>query len=570
MHPRTPALRALLTAVEAWISTATGARTLRLALALLLAGCTEADVRATPDTVPEDQRHGGTAVFAIPMDFHSLDPLVSERGSEAEIMAYLLFAPLVRYDSALAARPYLAERWDTVRVAGDSLDLSFHLRSDVKWHDGVPTTARDVKFAFDRMMDPRSAYPNVSLLRGYSRRAAVVDDSTVRFRLRPFPEYLEIWSRIGAMPEHLLRGVAPQEESRAAYGQHPVGNGPFRFAARVPGQSFTLEANPGFPRALGGRPYLDRLIHRIIPEGSTRFSELAGGGVDVMVGIGGPIAEQIRRRPELRLIRFQTPTRVYIAWNTRIPLLSDERVRRALTMAIDRRAIVQGVVHGFAVEGRTPVTPAHWAFEARDPTTTLPYDPATAARLLDEAGWRARDGAAVRTDASGRPLHFTLKCPSGSEWCDVVQVVQAQLRRVGAEMDIQPEEMNTLIADMNRGDAAHRDYEAAVMNATDYVGKSDEAEFGSAAQSGPYAETGYHSPALDSLFAALDRTTDREAARPLWLRYQREMARAEPVTVLYYSVQRAALGPRIQGVHMDARGYYVSAPRWWIIPARKP
>jgi peptide/nickel transport system substrate-binding protein len=518
-------------------------------------------------SAPESARVGGTAVIAIPADFHSLDPVIGERDSEGQLMQDLLFAPLVRYDSALVARPWLAERWDTASVAGDSLDLTFHLRRDVRWHDGVPTRAGDVAFAFARMQDPRTAYPHALLLRGYSPRARVLDDSTIRFRLRPLGEYLEVWSRIGGLPEHLLREVPPGEEAQAAYGRQPVGNGPFRFAARLPGHSFTLVANRDFPAGLGGRPYLDTLVHRVIPDGTTRLTELATGAVDLVSGVTPEQLQQVRSLPGMHLVAYRTPTWVYIAWNTRLPLFHDARVRQALTMAIDRPGLVEGLFHGYAAPGRATVTPVHWAFAARDPASVLAYDPAAAERLLDQAGWRQRDGSGIRSDSAGTPLRFTLGCPAQSMWCDVAAVVQADLHRVGVEVLVQQQEMNALLAAMGRG-GRERAYQAAVMNTTDYLSKTDEANFGSRAQGSSYAETGFSSPVLDSLFTALDTTRSRQAALDLWLRYQREMAAAAPVTVLYYPSRLTAHGERLHGVRMDARGFYVSGARWWVATGR--
>jgi peptide/nickel transport system substrate-binding protein len=540
-----------------------------LGLSLLLSGCAGADdQRPDPALVPESERYGGTAVVELPADMSTLNPLVLQDAIASGVAQFQLFTPLLRYDSTLQVQPRLAERWDTVRVGRDSLDVTFHLRSDVKWHDGVPTTAGDVLFAFRRMMDPKTAYPSVNMLRGYSRRAEVLNDSTIRFRLRPFPEFLEVWTSVGGLPEHLLKEIPPERLSQAGYGLRPVGNGPFRFAARVPGQSWTLAANPDYPKALGGRPYLDRIVYRVVPEATARLTNLATGAAD-LIRVTSPQARQVAGTPGVRLVSYQPPAWLYLSWNTRRPLFSDVRVRQALTRAIDRREIVRGVADGYGVEGRTPVTPVHWSYDAADSATTLAYDPEEAKRLLDAAGWRDRDGSGVRSNAAGVPFRFVLKCSNGSDpYCDIAQAVQGHLRRVGLDAQVRQEEYQTLLAELSRRapDAAGRDYEATVIGFTDSFGKNDESYFGSASQNDPFAETGYHSPVLDSLFDAMDHTPGHDAARPLWRRYQEEMARAQPVTVLYYPQALVGLGPRLQGVKMDARSMLVSSARWWIPP----
>lgn len=540
---------------------------------LLLSSCSGADAGNDIDAVPEAERYGGTAVVGIAADVKTLDPLYFQDGLAIWINKYQIFTPLVRYDSLLQVQPLLAERWDTARVHSDSIDLTLHLRTDVKWHDGVPTTAGDVRFAFERMMDPNTAFPVGFFLRGYSPRAEVLNDSTIRFRLQPFPEYLEIWSLVGGLPEHLLGAVPPEQMRQHAYGQRPVGNGPFRLAGRVPGQSWTLEANPDRPEALGGRPYLDRIVYRNLPDRTARLTELATGTMDLDFDFSSAQARQAEDEFGLRLVPFQTPTYTFIAWNTKRPLFADARVRRALTHAIDRAAIVEGIYHGYAVPGRTTVTPAHWSFDAQDPVTTLAHDPEAARRLLDEAGWTlSAAGSGIRTNAAGEPLRFTLLCDNVTAPCDVAQVIQADIQRVGVDMRIRQEEFSTRQERAMRpaADAPGRDFEALIGNFLDPIGKTDEHLLGSQSQENPYAWTGYSSPVLDSLMEALDRMPAREEASALWRRYQMELAQAAPYTVLYYPQSLVAVGRRLQGVEPNAWGEVLAgSTRWWIPPAMR-
>lgn len=540
-----------------------------LALLLALCACADGDADAGgPERVSEAARYGGTAVVALNADLGSLNPLALQAQREFEVAQFQLFTPLVRYDASLRVQPRLAARWDTVRVGRDSLDLTFHLRGDVKWHDGVPTTARDVLFAFRRMTDPETAFAAVALLRGYSRNAVVLDDSTVRFRLRPFPEFLEIWTLVGGLPEHLLGDVPPAQASRAPYGQRPVGNGPLRWAARVPGESWTLEANPDYPAALGGRPYLDRIVYRVVPEPATRLTEIGSGGADLGL-VNGEQVPQVKTLRGVRLATYLPPAWVYVAWNTKRPPFSDARVRRALSLAIDRHDIVQGVAMGYGVEGRTTVTPVHWAFDSTRSAATPSQRRAEAARLLDEAGWRDRDGSGVRTNAAGQRFRFVLKCSNGTyAYCDLAQAVQAHLRRVAVDAEIRREEFQTLLSELTHPAAAGggRDFEAAMFSFVDAFGETGQSYLGSAARDDPFAFTGYTSPVLDSLFAEMDHTLDRGAAMPLWRRYQAEVDRAAPYAVLYYPESTVAVSERLQGVEMDARGPLVSSTRWWIAP----
>lgn len=411
-----------------------------LVLLTLLAACGGADARhgsesvdSTGGQVPESERYGGTAVVSVSVDARTFNPLwVHPDG--ALIHQDLLSMPLVRYDEAKQVQPWLAERWDTVRIASDTLQLTFHLRRDVRWHDGVPTTAQDVRFTYQTMLDPRVAYSGRNYLERWWSAVEVVDSFTVRFRVRPHAEFLAFWSGHVLLPSHLLRAVLPGELRNHAYGQKPLGNGPFRFVRWVPGQEWVLEANPDFPEALGGRPYLDRIVFRIIPAPTAQLTEFLTGGIDV----AHLPREQLGGASGTRLIEYPHSSWTQIAWNTRRPPFDDVRVRRALSLGINRKAIVDGILHGHGEPGRWTVTPSHWQYDPEDPETAPRYAPEEAKRLLAEAGWQDRDGNGVLEDPRGHPFRFTLLSFVGiGEYPHLMPVVQAQLRRIGVDVQIQ-------------------------------------------------------------------------------------------------------------------------------------
>jgi ABC-type transport system substrate-binding protein len=160
-------------------------------LALGLAACgsgADGTEAFDPESLPEAERYGGTAVTSIHTDPRSLNTLANGDLEAAELQGALLSLPLVRYDAQLEPRPLLAERWDTVRVTPDTLELTFHLRRDVVWHDGVPTTAEDVRFTYERMQDPRVGFGRRGFLALWSPATEVVDSFTIRFRLRAHTE----------------------------------------------------------------------------------------------------------------------------------------------------------------------------------------------------------------------------------------------------------------------------------------------------------------------------------------------------------------------------------------------
>ncbi len=549
--------------------------TLLLLTAVLPGGCGPADSASnagTPEQVPEAERYGGTAVILHAQDFQPMNPLTADIRPNLQMHQFALFTPVLRYDAELNPLPGLAERWDTVRVAPDTLQLTFHLRRDVTWHDGTPTTADDVLFTFERTVDPRTATPHVDMYRLYSRHAERIDSFTVRFRVRASPDFLIPWMTRPPAPRHLLADAAPEEMYRHPFGQQPVGNGPFRFVRRTPGQEWVFEANPDFPEALGGRPYLDRLVFRILPDATARLTEVLSGSADISA-VPFARASEIGTTPWVRLLSFSEGGWDYISWNQRLPLFRDVRVRRALAMALDRQVIAEAVTLGHGEAGRTTVTPVHWAYNS-DPELTLPHDPERARQLLAEASWRDRDGNGIVENDAGQPFRFTLKFPGGEAYRESAVIAQAQLRKVGVEMVLRQVELNTLIQQLTGRVSRHgereRDFEAVMLGWVDGAfSKDDSYILHSRSRNEPTAETGYSHPRIDLLLDSLRVTTDRDAARPLWREYQRLLAQEQPYTVLYYPNSLFAVRERLQGVEMDARGFLLSVARWWIPPDQR-
>ncbi len=356
-----------------------------------------ARVEAFMATFPQDQRDpehdGGTAVAAAVMELNSgMNGFAPLETGAAQHQQFANLMTLIQYDENLEPVPYLAESWE---VSPDFTELTFHLRDDVYWHDGVLTTAKDVAFTFIRDTDPATGFPNAGFFHYYlpgEEGVEVVDSFTVKFHLqRPHADFMDPWRTVAIMPEHLLGDVPPGELAQHPFGTIcPVGNGPFRFVSHNPDDRWVFAANPAFPEGLGGRPHLDRYIFRVIPENSTLLAELLTGGIDVYISLLPEHAEQLRREPDVRVISFPHRVVLLAGWNTRNPKLSDPRVRRALTLATDRQRILDGVRHGHGVIANSTVPPTHWAY---DPALadSLPYNPEEARRLLEEAGWVDRD-----------------------------------------------------------------------------------------------------------------------------------------------------------------------------------
>jgi peptide/nickel transport system substrate-binding protein len=501
-------------------------------------------------------------VVASLAEINSMNHFVSADETSQELQANVLFTPLVRYDANLTPTPYLAESWDTVTTRSGSLALTFHLRDDVKWHDGVPTSAYDVKFTFDRIKDPRTSYPHASLLASYDS-AVVRDSSTIAFYLKRYPGFMDPWRRISPMPEHILGDVEPAELKHHPFGtQSPVSNGPFRFVEHRAGDRWVFEANPDFASSMGGRPYLDRLVYRYIPEATTRLAEFLAGEVDVYLVVAPSQVAEIEARPDAEVITYENRNYTFIAWNGRRTFFQDPRVRRALTLAIDRQRIVDVARQGLGRVAEGPVPPFHWAYNAE--LEPLPYDPEHARALLDSAGWVDADGDGVREKDVNR-ASFELKTNQGNPTREqILTLVQADLAKVGVEARLRFQEAQSLGADIT---SPERRFDAVVAGWQADFNLDDRIVFACSQLEGLFQFASYCNPRVDEILDQVAVMEDRSRALPLWHEYQEILQWEQPYTFLYYDVRANGVRERVHDVRMDIRGDFINVKDWWIAPA---
>lgn len=515
---------------------------------------------------PDDPRYGGTVVTASIGELpDGMNSAVSSSYETRQHQEFVNLMPLVQYDENIQPRPYLAESWD---VSEDGTELTFHIREDVFWHDGEQTDAHDVAFTYRTVTNPETAFPNSAFWKYYvegPEGVEVVDDFTVRIHLEPHAEFLDPWTTLGILPEHLLGDVPPAELRQHPYGtQCPVGNGPFVFESHTQQDRWVFEANPAFPAELGGRPYLDRYIHRIIPEQTTLLTELLTENVDIYFAVRPDQAERVREAEHLELLSFTFRNYVFVAWNARRPQLSDARVRQALTMGTNREEIVEAIQQGYGTVANSSVPPFHWAYDP-DATVAFDYDPEGARSLLEEAGWTDRDGDGVRENADGVPLSISIKYNQGSQQRqDIAEIMQAQLASIGVEIRPQVVEWGTLLQQINTPDV--RDFDGVVMGWVTEFKLDDTDLFHSERTDQPYAWSGTQNPEIDRLLDTLALTVDREEAIPLWAEYQRVLGEEQPYTFFYFPDRLDAVNRRVENVVMDQRGEWVSIRDWYIDP----
>lgn len=517
--------------------------------------------------VPDDPRYGGRAVVGGIADLGGgMNAFALQNSASNQHQMFVNQMTLVRYDADLQPEPYLAESWT---VAPDGRSVTFRLRDDVLWHDGERTDAYDVAFTYLRATDPASGFPNAAYWDFYVKGTdgvEVVDSLTVTLRLEPHADFLDAWRTVAIMPEHLLGEVPVEELAQHPFGsQCPVGNGPFVFVSHRPQESWTFRANPAFSPSLGGRPFLDRYVYRVIPEQATLLNELRSGGVDLYFLVLPDQVSAIQADPEMELRAVPSREVVFVAWNARRPQLADARVRRALARGLDRVSMVDALLAGYGEVASASVPPFHFA---HDPGAGegVAYDPQAARALLEESGWVDRDGDGVRENADGLPLSISLKTNAGNRLRqDISQIMQSQLRDIGVEVRPEVVEVNTLMGQVT--DPSARDFDAFILSWAHEFKVDDSDLFHSQRMDGLYQWAGIQSPRLDRYLDTLQLVQDRAQAAPLWREYQRALIDEQPYTFLYYPAHLNGVRRSLRNAEMDARGTWVNLREWWIDPA---
>ncbi|MEM7233232.1 MAG: ABC transporter substrate-binding protein, partial [Planctomycetota bacterium] len=319
-------------------------------------------------------------------DPRSLNPLYAIFHADSQIVS-VVFEGLVRVEPDLSRTPALAESWS---FSPDRKTLTFKLRKDVKWHDGVPFTAHDVAFTFDLHKDPKVGYSVASWKKSLESCEAL-DDYTVRFTYAStYPEQL-IDATVGfPVPKHILESVPREKIREHEFSRSPIGTGAYKLVEWQPQAHVTLEANPDYFR---GKPKIQRIVFKTVPEIQNRMQQLRNGEADVLTRV--PLEHFLSLAKEESLTPYTVPDKVYhyIAWDLKNPLFSSQAVRRALTMAIDRNAIRKAVFGKHAEICTGPLWPALWGFHPNLPVP--PFDVEEAKRALKAEGWADTDGDGI-------------------------------------------------------------------------------------------------------------------------------------------------------------------------------
>ncbi len=510
-----------------------------LPLLLLLTSCGE-----------KIERNPNSFVESSIGDARRLNPVIANDSASGTINDQV-FNGLVKYDKDIKLIGDLAETWD---ITNGGKTITFHLRKNVKWHDGVDFTAQDCLFTYQKFMDPKVATPYSSSYMDVLK-AEAVDKYTFRVTYKePFSPALESWA-MGMIPKHLLEG---KDINTDVFNRHPIGTGPYKFKEWIGGQKIVLEANSEY---FEGRPNIDQFIYRIIPDSSTMFQELLSGGVDMM----GLNPLQYLRKSETRRIRdnynkFRYPANgyTYMGYNLSNPLFNEIKVRQALSYAINRQSIIDGIMLGLGQPCTGPFSYVSWAYNPN--ARTYPYDPDRARRMLADAGWRVRasDGILVK---DGRPFRFTILTNQGNnERIRTAEILQQNLKAVGIDVNIRVMEWQAFLEQIDK-----RSFDVMILGWS--MGRDPDLYdiwHSSKTKKGEYNFVGYKNPEIDRLLVEGRRTFDVEKRKKIYYRIHAILAEEQPYAFLYVPDALPIVHKRFKGIKVAPLGIMYNFIHWYV------
>jgi len=427
-----------------------------------------------------------------------------------------------------AYTPLLAESWS---FSEDGRALSFRLR-EATWSDGRPITAEDVRFTWLAQVSEEVAWVGVQA-KEHITDVEVVDPLTVTFHFDlDYPYQLADAVEGGILPQHVFGRIPFDQWTSHDWSQLSIASGPFMLESHRPGLETVLARNPLYFAT--GLPMADRVVVRYVPDVSNLLAQLRAGEIDYVEGVPPRDASRLAGNPDLTLIAFAYPAYDYLGWNGNRAPFNDPDVRRALTLAIDRQALVEDLLYGYG-QVSNGALPSSWWGAAPD-IAPWPYDPDEARRILSAKGYGEAGG--------GRVLEMELLTNSGNRLReDMLVKIQEQLSRVGVQARVLPLEMRSMREKVTAGD-----YDG-------YLGGwvfSGRVELDVFFQTGaPYNVVGYSSTEADSLFRELSGCAQWDAMAPLLRRLQQRIHQDQPYTFLYETKRIAAHGPRVGGVEID-------------------
>ncbi len=501
--------------------------------------------------IPTSPESGGSIIEAMLGEPSNLISALATDGA-SHTVASEIYVSLLKYNKNIEIVPYAAESFD---VENDGKLIKFKLREDIFWFDGVQLTADDVEFTYKLMINPETptAYAtNFKVVKAFRKTGKFSFE--VEYK-EPFAKALITWA-MDILPKHALEG---EDLLNTKYSRQPLGAGPYKLAEWTPGTQVVLEANPDF---FEGKPRIERVVYRIIPDLSTQFLELKAGNIDIMnlsplqylYQTSGPGWDGSFNKFE-----YVASSYAFLGFNMKHSFFKDLRVRKAIDHAIDRNELVKGVLYGLGESANGPYKQGTWQYN--DDISPRSFNQEEALRLLAEAGWEDHDGDGI-LDRDGIPFAFSIITNQGNtQRIKTGVIIQQRLKEIGIVVDLRTVEWAAFIkefVDKGRFDAVILGW--SILQDPDIFS----VWHSSMAVDGGLNFTRYTNDELDELLEQGRRMVVQEDRKPIYDKIQQILYDEVPYCFLYVPKSLPIVQARVQNIKAAPAGIAYNFTKWWI------
>ncbi len=512
-----------------------------------------------PTTAPAAQaqapaQQGGTATIPIGAD-PTMNPWHPNAFVESLFVNRVLFDGLAKPGKDLSPAPDLAKSWT---VAADGLSWTFQLRDDAKWSDGQAITSDDVVFTFNDLVLKKELGATGAGNFSAVQSVEAPNPTTVKFNLsRPFSALASYLAyNAGILPRHAFQGQADPWAFTAFNKGMPISSGPFKVEAYTSGQSVALTRNDAY---FGGKPNLDKLVFKVVPDANTQIAQALSGELTIMIMDNKAAVDRVKSAAQVRVEPRQLVQYYWLSLNQTDARFQDVRVRQAFEYAIDRQAIVSAIEKGYGKPATTPIVPAFKAYYDPSHEQKYAFSVDKAKALLAEAGWQAGPNGILVKD--GQPFQFTMDVGQRGVLQPTNELIQQNLKAVGIQADLSSMEWNAYIQKV----VVNRDYTATV-NWWVYPADPDVFPYFHSSTAGKgFNIPGFKDQKLDELLTRVQTEADQAKRKQAVVELQAFMADNLPYIFLWYPEEIDVINTNLQGVpDLNLRDNMHYVQEWWL------
>jgi len=475
-----------------------------------------------------------------------INPILTHSSISAMLKG-IIFDGLIKLNEKMDPNPNLALSWEN---SPNGLTWLFHLRKDVKFHDGIELTAKDVKFTFDKIQDPSLNSPYISIFKNF-KSVSVKNKYTVEINLKtPLPS-LPFYLDVGILPKHLLEG---ENIEKSQFNYHPVGTGPFKLQHWSKDQ-IILKANKNYFR---GQAYLEWVKVKFFKKQSIAWAELMKGNVDFVFPPYSKNYDIIEKIPNFRVFSFLNPYYYIFAFNEKSRYFNQKEVRQALNYAVDKKRILAIVLRGKGRVSSGTIYPTSWGYnKAIEP---YPYDPKKAVKLLKNAGWQDTNGNHT-LDKDGKEFEFVLFIIKGDNlYQECALIIQEQLLDIGIRMEVKPLSFSIMYEKF----LSTKKFDASLLTILSDNPDRNYAWWHSSQIDRGFNVFSYRNKKIDELLDRGRTMLDREERKKIYHQFQREIHDDPPGIFLFWRDYLIGIHKRFKGIKVNPARILSNINEWYV------